>query len=189
MVEVNERKPVVLPDSTHILDWTTQDTVNAIMDLEPDDEYDDAVLDFLVKSSTAERIVISNMIAENQIGHRHLIEAVVEEIISGSQQRLKGMLENEEELPEPDELSLKAVNGRRIFRNLIAMNINEMILQMDGDEEQKLRQRLTNAPLDRQEALEQAILETVAENRPAFEELKRRIFRDLQAKLENTLGP
>ena len=185
MTEIKERKPVALPDSPHILNWTTQDTVDAIMDLEPNDEYDDALLDFLERSSTAERLVISDMIAENENGHRHLVEATVEQIIRDSHERLKRILENEEDLPGLDESGLKAVNTRRMHRNLIGMNINEMIPQMEGDRQRMLRHRLTNAPLDQQEGLERAILETVAKNRPEIEDLKQRIFRDLRRRLEN----
>ena len=123
------------------------------------------------------------MIAENGTGHRHMIEAVVEQVIADSRDRLKGILESGEDLPELDHMGLMAVNRRRMHREIVGLNIEEMLSQAE-DGPGRMRSLLANAAMEEQDALDRAILEAVAENGPAIRELKNRIFQALRRRLE-----
>ena len=188
MAEVTEREYVVLPNNTKVMEWSTQDTINAIMDMEPCDDRDQAVLDFLEKSSHEERLRIGIMIQEHQIGHRHMIEEMVEQIIDDVHCQLNDIVEDDgAELPGLDESSLISININRLHRNLLGMNLHEMFLQEEEGRPGITEQQLLQAPLDQQETIEAAIQDTIEANSPWIEPLMRQVFWSIRNRLAERL--
>lgn len=184
MTQEAGRGRVILPHDVRILDWSVQDTLDAIMGMEPDGEGDEALRDFLKGSTTPERLAASELIARNEAGHRHLIEAMVEEIIADSRERLKEIITAGQELPPPDETALAAVNLRRAHRNLVRIDVHGMA---DGRSEdtvwKKLEGRILDASLEEQEGIESAIQEALEEHAPLLRRARIRILSSIAQRL------
>ena len=186
MTDKNSTNPVIMPDNTNLLDWDVQSTVNAILENPPDEDIDQSVIEFLKNSSHEERLRIGFLIDEKVIGPRHLVEAIIDQIVNESHEDLKNVLTGDMELPQVDTMALQAMNERRIYRSILSLPINQLLSSMPGTQGRMFQQRLLILSLEQQEAADQAINNSVQQHQKSIQALGQDI---LQSALDTLYPP
>ena len=180
MTTNSRTRPVIMPDNTRLMDWNIQSTVNTILDTQPDDEVDQSVLDLLRDASHQDRLRIGLLIDEKATGPRHIIEAVIEQIVQESHEHLKSVAQDQTMLPEVDSMALQAINDRRLYRNLLSLTINDLLDQMPGPQAQRLQQHLLQIPLEQQETIDQTVQQIVARHEKSIQALSENMLQSVR---------
>ena len=190
MTQVREHKQTLMPYNPHMLNMNVQDVVDEILGAEPDEEQvHKATQEYIRQTSYEERIKLGIMVSERVVQHRHLIEAITEQIIDDAHNDLDAMMENGDNLPEINDQALTDINETRIYRNLLRMTIEEMAYHIDRLPQpngEDVYQQFLDVPAEMQETVDAAVQASLTEHAPELQDLKRRIFQGIRDRMPST---